>query len=192
MNRLPPTPPVLRGAHGNAWLLDMNAIVKNPNDPRKAVTLPTYVAHAAYAHPMWHSYLVMCVNLRDLPGVQKAKINLAGATHEIMVFALDPEQELSTTKMPLLLTPVNFVAQFIEPDDAAAEARIKQTVQDVIDGKLNPDTDYGQHWIHRFGASNVKGDPKALGETRITMDPGDGSAPVEVVIPPQPGPQDLH
>ena len=93
---------------------------------------------------------------------------------------------------PPLLHPANFHGQFVEPNDAAAAARIRATVQDVLDGKLNPDTDYMRHWMHRFSASNIKGDPKTAGETRITIDHGDGSAPTEVVIPPQPGPQDMH
>lgn len=190
----PSSEPAMRGAFGRAWIIDRDAIAaKHEIDKAKSeLTLTSYVAHAAYAHPVWHSYLIACISLRELAGAPKPVIHMPGATHEVLVYALDPEQPIDLTDFPRILTPANFHGQFIEPDDAAAEARIKQTVQDVIDGVLNPDTDFMRHWIHRFSASNIKGDPKTAGETRIVMDRGDGSAPVEVVIPPQPGPQDLN
>lgn len=191
-NPFPSIEPELKGAMGRAWQFDRVAILaKHPSKVPPELTLESWAVHAAYAHPIWHSYVIALISLRDMPGAPKCVINLAGATHELMVYALNPDHPIDLEDRPKLLTPANFVAQFIAESDAAAEQRIRETVQDVIDGKLNPDTDYTRHWIHRFGTSNIKGDPKTAGETRIVVTAGDGSV-TETVIPPQPGPQDLH
>lgn len=163
MNYTESTAPTMRGRLGNAWLIDMEAISRRRgivNDPRASVTLPCWIASAAYAHPLWSHYVVMCVALRDAPGVPKAKVNLEGATHEVMVFAMDPDHKPAIDDFPRTLQPANFIGQFIEPDDLSAAARIQQAVQDVIDGTLNPDTDYRRMWVERFSGSNLK--PGAL------------------------------
>ena len=83
-------------------------------------------------------------------------MHLEGATHEVMVYALDPDWSARLDECPRWLTPVNYVGQFVEVSDAAAEARVETAVRDILAGALSPDTDYIQHWIARFGASNVK------------------------------------
>lgn len=153
------TEPTLRGKMGNAWLVDMEAISRRSgtqDDPRAAVTLPCWIASAAYAHPLWSHYVVMCIALRDVPGLPPAHVNLAGATHEVMVYAMNPDYAPAVDEFPKLLHPCNFTGQFIEPDDMAAAARVQQAVQDVIDGVLNPDTDFRRMWVERFSGSNLK------------------------------------
>jgi hypothetical protein len=153
------TEPTLRGRLGNAWLVDMAAVSRRRgmvNDPRAAVTLPAWIASAAYAHPIWSHYLFLCVALRDVPGVPPARIHLAGATHKVMVYALDPASQPAVDDFPRMLQPVNFTGQFQAADDASAEVRVQQAVQDVIDGTLNPDTDARRQWVARFSASNLK------------------------------------
>lgn len=191
---LPTSEPTLRGAMGNAWAQDIDGfLAKHPEqESMRLSSVGGYLVHAAYAHPAWHSYMIACVNLRDIPGVPPAKINMPGATHEILVYALDPNTPMFVDESPALLHPANFHGQFIEPSDEAAAERMKQTVQDVIDGKLNPDTDYGQLWIRRFSASNIKGDPAKFGETRIVATAPDGAVVADVTIPPKTPPQDMH
>ena len=153
------TVPTLRGKLGDAWLVDLDAVNRRrgrADDPRASVALPCWIASAAYAHHMWSHYVIMCIALRDVPGVPKAKINLEGATHEVMVYALDPDRKPAIDDAPKLLLPANFSGQFVETDDLRAAARIQSVVQDVIDGTLNPDTDFRQMWVERFSASNLK------------------------------------
>lgn len=178
-NTVPPlrltenTPPTLRGMLGNAWLMDLEAVNRRRgivNDPRSAVSLPCWIASAAYAHPMWSHYLIIGVALREVPGVPKAVVHLEGATHEVMVFALDPDHKPAVDDMPRMLQPINFTGQFIEADDASAAARVQQAVQDVIDGTLNPDTDFRRMWVARFSGSNLK--PGALDPDFIAVKPG--------------------
>lgn len=173
MNYTESTAPTMRGKLGNAWLVDMEAISRRRgivDDPRASVTLPCWIASAAYAHPLWTHYVVMCIALRDVPGVPKAKINLEGATHKLMVFALDPDHKPAVDEFPRTLQPANFIGQFIEADDLSAAARVQQAVQDVIDGTLNPDTDYRRMWVERFSGSNLK--PGALDPDFIAAKPG--------------------
>jgi hypothetical protein len=181
-------PPDLNGHRGCAWRLDVPAIARRkPDAPPAELTVAGWIVYAPYAHPAWHSYMIAGVSLRVHPNWQPPHIRKPGATHEILVVALNPEHPTAINDHPRILTPLNFVAQLIETDDQAAAARIEATVQDVIDGVLNPDTDYIRHWIHRFGDDGIKPEFRATaGETRIIA--GD----VELVVPPQPGPQDLH
>jgi hypothetical protein len=155
------TAPTLRGKLGDAWLIDLRAVARRRglvDDPRAAVTLPAWIASAPYAHPIWSSYMICTISLRETPGVPKAKVSMEGATHEVMVFAIDPDCRPAVDDIPRLLHPVNFAGQFIEPSDEAAAARVRQAVQDVIDGVLSPDTDFLQDWVQRFSGSNLKRD----------------------------------
>lgn len=191
--KLPVTTPDRKGPHGLAWKHDLAAIEQKHLGKLRApaeLTVASWVVHAPYAHPVWHSYLIACVSLRNVAGVPPAKINLPGATHEVMVYALNPDHPVTIDDLPHVLQPANFHGQFIEPSDEAAAARVDQTVQDVIDARLSPDTDYARHWIHRFSDSNVL-DKEHVGETRIVTEQPDGTVH-ELVIPAQPGPQDMH
>lgn len=157
------TTPTLTGTHGRAWIIDLDAAARRRSlgpDPRREVTLPCWIVEAAYAHPVWSNYAILAVALREVPGVPKAVIHAEGATHELMLFALDPDHPPAVDDLPRMLQPVNFAAQFTEADDAAAAARVQQAVQDICDAKLNPDTDYRATWAARFSASNLK--PGAL------------------------------
>lgn len=154
------TEPTLQGRLGKAWLVDMVEANRRrgfaDNDPKVSVTLPGWVVSAPYAHPVWSHYWISCISLRDVPGLPPAKINLAGATHEVFVFALNPRKEVMVNEYPDPLMPANFIGQFVEESDASASARVQQAVQDVIDGTLNPDTDFLWMWVKRFSGSNLK------------------------------------
>lgn len=169
------TEPTLLGRLGAAWLIDMEAVGQRrgiKDDPRAAVTLPSWIVRAAYAHPLWSHYAVYCIALRDAPGVPKAVVNLEGATHEVMVFALDPDHKPAVDDLPHTLHPVNFTGQFAEASDLAAAARVQQAVQDVIDGVLNPDSDYIWQWVARFSSSNLKDGAQAPGFIAAAPDGG--------------------
>lgn len=169
------TEPTMRGRLGNAWLIDQEAVGRRHGivyDPRASVTLPSWIASASYAHPLWSHYAILCVALRDVPGVPKAIVHLPGATHEVLVFALDPDTKPAVDDMPRALQPINFSGQFVEADDMAAAARVQQAVQDVIDGTLNPDSDFRRQWVERFSGSNLK--PGALQPDFIAGSPGAG------------------
>jgi hypothetical protein len=101
----------------------------------------------------------------------------------MFLFALDPDWEMKLDETPTILHPANFVAQFIERNDNSAIKRIEQSVIEIVHGELSPDTDFMQHWIKRYGASNIKGDPSKAGETVVTIKHADGTM-TELVVDP--------
>lgn len=164
--------PDLLGRSGKAWAIDLQAAAARTgkeSDPRTSVTLPSWVVYAPYAHPIWGYYAILCVALRHVEGVPPAKVMLEGATHEVIVMALDPDFVPAVDAMPRYLWPANFCGQFIEPSDMAASARVRQAVQDVIDGTLNPDTDFRHMWIKRFSDSNIKKDAPKSGFVEVSQ-----------------------
>ena len=184
---LPKTPADIVGAVGSAWRCDLSKVITSNSEAIRSLNVCAWIIHAPYAHPVWHSYCLNAIALRDVEGVPPAHISLPGATHEFFLMALDPDPEGGRTyeldKPFPYLTPPNFVAQVWAASDEEMAKWMEATVRDVVDGKLNPDTDYIQHWIARFGASNIKGDPAKAGETRIH------AGGVEIVIPPVPAPK---
>lgn len=163
---LPDTNPDLYGSHGMAWMLDVAAVARrqaerNPGraQPPVELTVCAWVIHAPTYHPIWHSYAIGCISLREMPPWPPAHVSLPGSTHEVFLMALDPEQRVTTDESPPGLMPLNFSAQFAEASDDTARARIAQTVSDIVQGLLSPDTDHLQRWIDRFSASNLRGTP---------------------------------
>lgn len=155
--------PTLAGEKGKAWLcnIDVGHAIKGIS-PDSDACICHWVIEAPWAHPAWHSYSIFCQHLRPLPGYDiPVHVHLEGATHEMIVFALDPNKDReSLIKTGIVegrwLESANFAAQIIATDDEAAKVRIQSAVQEIIDGKLSPDTDFRAMWIERFGGNMVK------------------------------------
>lgn len=187
--------PHLAGNAGRAWRCDLGALrTRIGRSAGDDSTLAFWVIEAPFAHPVWHSYHIALIHLRPMPDGRTTKFHLDGATHEMWLHALDPDGK----RQPLIeghmwgpktcqpLKPLNFAAQFVEVSDEAARLRCEKAIQRICDGTLSPDTDYIRHWMHLFGDNMIRGDKKTAGETRIVTEAG------EIVIPAQPGPQDIH
>ena len=147
------TMPDLAGEGGRAW-----AIV--PSETAGAA-VACWLVEAPWAHPAWHSYVVSLISLRPIPGLPDAVIYLFGATHEVVVQALDaraPRQcGIDNPRQFAALDPINFGAQFIAADDEAATGRVLAAVLLILEGVLSPDTDFRPHWIRLFGDNMMKG-----------------------------------
>lgn len=156
--------PDFTGDFGLAWRCDLPAlretVAKESGDNAQDCALGLWIVEAAWAHPIWHSYIFTLVHLR--PADRPTKFYLDGATHEMWVQALDPEADrqkaLNGEENPLEwgLHPLNFAAQFIEVDDALAVSRIEDVIQLVCNGRLSPDTDYIRYWAELFGGNMLK------------------------------------
>lgn len=160
--------PTCIGPHGRAWQLDIEKIRKDglkdgtfkQDDLDKDSSVGIWMVEAPWAHPAWHSYLLVLVHLRDngLP----TKFYLKGATHEIWLYALDPDGdrqsllERGINKNCRWLTPNNYADQFIAANDAEAFQRVEICVHEICAGALNPDTDAQGQWIKRFGGHMMK------------------------------------
>ncbi|WP_374572566.1 hypothetical protein [Phenylobacterium sp.] len=156
--------PTIEGAHGRAWLVDQEALWRlNPGAARDG-QVANWVVEAPWAHPIWHSYWIALVHLRPIPGLVGAtRFYLKDATHELWVFALNPDARrepfVAAQEGPKYLTPKNFGAQLVEANDAEAFGRVEAAVRDIVDGQLNPDTDAMSQWAARFGDNMLKDRP---------------------------------
>lgn len=154
--------PDVVGTRGRAWKCDLLR-VRNAN-PETDATLVHWLIEAPWAHPCWHSYSLVMIHLRPLAGEVaggETKFYLPCATHELWLYALDPNKEReSMIKTGAVdnrwLRPANFGAQFTELNDEDALARILTVVTEVCNGELSPDTDHTRAWIKRFGHSMIK------------------------------------
>jgi hypothetical protein len=155
-------PPATKtGPFGRAWTCDVDAFALAKGiAPDAHATLAQWIIEARWAHPIWDSYAIILMHLRPMADGRETLIHREGATHEMLVFALNPEHPRSPTihgTGPVhFLQPVNFGAQLVEPDDAAAMTRIEDTVDRIINGTLNPDTDALSQWIALFGDHMLK------------------------------------
>lgn len=114
------------GPHGHAER------IPNGDGPDWAETVCSWLLTAPWAHPLWSQYNLAVVRLRDgIPGFAPPKRQFPGATHELLVVALNPEHGPQDVKrmqeyaaagggMPCL-TPVNIAHQLEGTDEEAAE-----------------------------------------------------------------------
>jgi len=151
------------GPETRAWQIDLTAARDRARLAPDAV-VAHWLIEAPWAHPVWHSYSIVCVHLRPQPD-QPLKIYMDGATHEMLVLALSPKgarQRLleyaafGCHGAPQYLTPINFAAQFIEITDELASDRVTQAVELVCTGALSPDQDHVSQWVRLFGANMIR------------------------------------
>lgn len=138
-----------------AWRLDLaasRAKAAGHNNPDDS-TVNGWIVNAPWSHPIWPNVAVLCIHLRDQPNQTQPPVkHLEGATHEIIVLALDPDHvpEIDGERLRFL-QPSNFVGQFKTTDDDAAAAIIDTMVARICAGTLNPDTDAQTQWVGLFG-----------------------------------------
>lgn len=155
-------PPDIVCPHGRAWMCDLAEGYRIKGfKPEDDATLAHWVVEAPYAHPFWHSYSVVLIHLREMPDKRVTKIYKPGATHEIWVYAMDPQKD----RRPVVetgivdgswLTPGNYAGQFIAGSDEAALVLVRGAVERICDGTLSPDTDFHWLWVGLFGNDMVK------------------------------------
>lgn len=157
-------PAIHEGHVGRFWRGNLTQLYKtfpNPNGQPDG-TVAYWVIEAPWAHPVWHSYTAVLVHLRDI-GLP-TKFYLEGATHEIWLYAMTPDKPRDgavrgrVSPLELAMTPKQFAAQFIEPNDQAAKARVEVALEEVCAGRLSPDSDrhHQLEWARRFGDNMMK------------------------------------
>lgn len=136
-----------RGVFGTAWRLVI------PDRPRSAQTTDWWLIHAPQSHPLWSHYVLCCVRLDDAPGFPPAKLRFPGATHEIIVAALDPRHgpytaEAMPDKQLMWLEPVNVVEQFTATDEEMRHL-CSSASWGVVVGALEPESSNGPERVRR-------------------------------------------
>lgn len=116
-----------------------------------------WIVDAPWAHPIWPQYVISVVDLTTkVPGIDDPVFYMPDATHEVQVWALDPDYPITEFKLlpkPTAihrLTPGNHIYQFKVDDDAAAEARIQKIVDAIERKEISPDTDFTYQWDFLF------------------------------------------
>lgn len=132
-----------KGPYGEATKLTV------PDIPQAAETLCAWLITAPSYHPAWCQYVLSVVRLRDLEGWPVPKRDFDGASHELIVLALDPSGgDLHTPEtlafffesgtLPYL-TPVNIVQQH-EATDEEMDELARLACFAVVHGALCPET----------------------------------------------------
>ena len=135
------------GPRGDMWKAKTPSV---PSEPAHMATLGCWILTIPGAHPWWHDYLLSIVHLRDIPGVPPAIKHFPEATHEIMLYALDPDVDPPDPDdgdnfHPKFLTPANLVEQIHGVTDEQARSITEKLGRAFVDGIASPDTDYRSH-----------------------------------------------
>lgn len=135
---------------GKAWKAYTKAQKKD-----LGALLVGWVVECRWAHPFWGNYFLGVIHLRQEAGLPKPVINLPGATHEVWLYAMDPRRTPNPDSPgSMLLRPANYIGQFRCAEDKFAIDQIDRCVDEMLEGKLNPDTDSVRQWVNRFSDSN--------------------------------------
>lgn len=142
----------IMGGIGMAWRFE-HAIPA----PLDQVNLANWFIDAGWAHPVWNQYLLSLISLKEVEGVPPPFLFDPLATHEVQLWALDPDHEVRVTDVlvadkPIMhvLQPQNFVGQAAFVNDEAAISYVRTVVQGIVKQQLSPDTDHRRDWIKLF------------------------------------------
>ena len=140
--------PVIVGSAGQAWAIPNRSPV-----PDHAACLCTYLLRAPGFHPFWDRWALSCVHLRPIEGVRPAVLNLPGASHELLIVAIDPawnppdEDDFGFSRGGVpFLSPIDVAQQFRVNGDRQAQELARLCVLAICRGHMSPDQDYRAAW----------------------------------------------
>ena len=146
------------GVRGTAHHLDIN-----PDLDGASTTVSWWLLTGDW-HPIWPQFILGVVHLRPVEGQPEAKLHFPGATHELLVVALnrgDGARPVCHSVETLVagglravggyLRPVDVVHQFTATDDEMRELA-DLAAHSCVDGVLNPSTDdarefFREQWL---------------------------------------------
>lgn len=123
----------------------------------------TWLITAPWAHPLWSQYALLLTDLTTPIGTPPV-IHLDGATHEVLLYALDPKYPIANVQVMIAekqfhpLNPPNHGYQFKAESDDAAVVRLQEVVDQIEARRLSPDTDLRLPWnlLFRDGHSLLR------------------------------------
>lgn len=104
----------------------------------QAATIGCWFIHAPGQSPLWSRYILACIHLREMPGATQAIIDVPGSTHQVFLYALDPDKnpQMRDLKSWSALRPINFSMQLELPSDDKARELLGLAAQAICDGTL--------------------------------------------------------
>ena len=126
---------ILRGIAGTATEILRQG---KPDQPDWEATIAMWFLNCPGQSAAWDHYLLSIIHLRDIKDVPPAHIRVPGATHEVLLVALDPGQYPSPTKVDswTMLRPINVEEQIHLPDDERAKELLHMSALAVVTGLL--------------------------------------------------------
>jgi len=123
---------ILRGRAGTAERCSN----LGPRTAAQQAALAAWLIDAPGQSPAWRHYLVSIIHLRPIAGVPPAYIGMPGATHELLLCALDPHHRPNVDDPESLapLLPVNAECQFAVDTDEQAIRLGELVVKAIVDG----------------------------------------------------------
>src|ERR1700693_3088072 len=104
------------GPIGRAW--DVPVRAEDMVRREQSAVLGAWLVEAPFVHPAWDYHSASLVHLRDILGGEPLIINRPGATHEFVMYALDPRfddyydpNDIDSLRHPM--TPPDVVDQLI-------------------------------------------------------------------------------
>lgn len=121
---------------------------KLPN-AEEAGVVSAWILDVPGVHKSWHRWLLGAVHMRPMPGVPSMFVTSPGATHEIMVAAIDPshEPDVDSTARPPLLIPADVIVQLALDSDEHCARLVDRCAKLVVEGVLLPDQDFRAMWV---------------------------------------------
>jgi hypothetical protein len=145
----------VEGWRGRAWRIPIP-----PDANNASIAVCYWLISAPSYHPLWGQYDLCVFSLADTEGIEPAHLDFDGATHELMLRALNPEtghgeggkypqphtpECISSHFAPgstggiRFLTPVNIALQF-EASGDEMDQLAEMAVEAVCNGLWNPET----------------------------------------------------
>ena len=108
------------------------------NPPESSATVVSWFLDCPGQSPAWRHFRLSIVHLRPSVALKPAHVMFPGATHEVTLFALDPERnpKPEDPRSWLRLSPINVCEQVSLPDDARAMALLRSCARAVVLGDL--------------------------------------------------------
>lgn len=132
------------GPYGTAVQLDINPDLEGAN-----TTVAWWLLTGPW-HPFWSQFVICVVSLKPVERVRPAKLHFEGATHELLVLALDPGNPPAVHPAERLvaeglafcgyLQPIDVVHQFTATDEEMTQLASLAAAA-CVDGVLSPSTD---------------------------------------------------
>lgn len=130
-----------RGPYGVATKVQIDSTVRNASE-----SLAYYLITAPAFHPFWSQYILTTIRLRQVPDLPPPVLRFDGATHELMVVAVNPEPEPWTVERLVatgfkigILSPVNILHQYEATDDEMTHLS-DLCAQGIVHGILSPES----------------------------------------------------